>query len=85
MAQWVLKQSGKVVPLRTLRRLHPHELSVTNEVERDKRLLFMNNIRRKFGDAVNLPPAGVVELPTIEEETQEDLLENWLEDPNEMR
>ena len=57
---------------------------MTNEEEPYKRLLFMNNIRRKFGDSVNLPPV-VVELPTIEEETQEDLLENWLDDPHEMR
>ncbi len=85
MAQWVLKQSGQVIPLRTLRRLTPHELSVTNEDERNKRHLFMNRIRSKFGDSVNLPPPGVVELPTIEEETEEDLLENWLDDPHEMK
>ena len=84
MAQWVLKESGYVVPLRTLRRLTPHELSVTNEDERDKRLLFMNNIRRRFGDATNLPPQGVVELPTIEEETTDDLYEAWLDDPDDL-
>ena len=84
MSQWVLKQSGKIIPLRSLRRLTPHELSVTNEDERNKRHLFMNRIRSKFGDSVNLPPEGVVELPTIEEETEEDLLDNWLEDPHEM-
>jgi len=81
MAQWVLKENGEIVPLRTLRRLTPHELSVTNETERDKRLLFMNNIRRKYGDAANLPPPGVVTLPTIEEENEEELYQSWLEDP----
>ena len=85
MAQWVLKRSGRIVPLRSLRRLTPHELSVTNEDERDKRILFMNDIRRRYGDSVNLPPVGVVELPTIEEETQEDLLENWLDDSHDMQ
>eukprot|EP00985_Skeletonema_marinoi_P022313 scaffold14236_cov168-Skeletonema_marinoi.AAC.1 len=85
MAQWVLKRSGRIVPLRLLRRLTPHELSVTNEDERDKRILFMNDIRRRYGDSVNLPPVGVVELPTIEEETQEDLLENWLDDSHDMQ
>ena len=82
MAQWVLKATGHVVPLRTLRRLNPHELSVTNEDERDKRLLFMNKIRRRYGDATDLPPEGVVELPTIEEESNEELYLAWLEDPD---
>ena len=31
IAQWVLKATGHVLPLRTLRRLTPHESSVTNE------------------------------------------------------
>lgn len=84
MAQWILKASGHVIPLRTLRRLTPHELSVTNEDERDKRLLFMNDIRRRYGDATNLPPQGVVELPTIEEETDEDLYQSWLDDPEDL-
>ena len=82
MAQWVLKDTGHVVPLRTLRRLTPHELSVTNEDERDKRALFMNKIRQRFGDATHLPPEGVVELPTIEEESYEDLYMAWLDDPD---
>ena len=84
MAQWVLKESGYIVPLRTLRRLTPHELSVTNETERDKRLNFMNNIRRRYGDATNLPPKGEIVLPTIEEETSDDLYEAWLEDPEDL-
>ena len=41
MAQWVLTQAGQVVARRTLRRLTPHELSVTNETERAKRQAFM--------------------------------------------
>jgi hypothetical protein len=33
MAQWVLKDNGKVLPRRTLRRLSSAELSLTNESE----------------------------------------------------
>ena len=80
MCQWVLKETGHIIPLRTLRRLTPFELSVTNETERDKRLNFMNNIRRRYGDATRLPPDGEVVLPTIEEETSDDLYQVWLED-----
>lgn len=80
MCQWVLKETGHIIPLRTLRRLTPFELSVTNETERDKRLNFMNNIRRRYGDATRLPPDGEVVLPTIAEETSDDLYQVWLED-----
>ena len=41
----------------------------------------MNKIRRRFGDATNLPPEGVVELPTIEKESDEELYLVWSEDP----
>jgi len=84
MAQWVLKDTGNVIPLRTLRRLTPFELSVTNEDERDKRLNFMNKIRRRFGDATTVPPEGVVELPAIEEESNEDLYHMWLDDAEDL-
>ena len=84
MCQWVLTQKGTVVPRRTLRRLTPHELSVTNETERDKRRVFMDEIRRRYGDALNLPSPGKAILPTIEEETEEDLYEMWLNDPTDM-
>ncbi len=36
MAQWILKENGKVVPRRTIRRLTPSELSISNVVELDK-------------------------------------------------
>ena len=80
MAQWVLTQAGQVVARRTLRRLTPHELSVTNETERAKRQAFMEDIRRKFGDAVTLPPKGEIILPTIKEESDEALYQMWLGD-----
>ena len=40
MCQWVLSESGKVKPCRTIRRLTPHELSVTNEVEKGQAVPF---------------------------------------------
>ena len=80
MAQWVLTQTGSIVPRRTLRRLTPHELSVTNETERAKRQTFMEDIRRRLGDAATLPPLGEVVLPTIPEESNEALYNMWLGD-----
>jgi hypothetical protein len=44
MAQWILKENGQVVPCRTLRRLSPAELALSNVVEADKRLSFDNSI-----------------------------------------
>jgi hypothetical protein len=40
MAQWILKENGKVVPCCTLHHLTPAELSPSNEVEMEKRSLF---------------------------------------------
>jgi hypothetical protein len=55
MAQWILKENGKVVPRRTLRRLTPAELSPSNEVESEKRSLFNAAIRNVLGDSVRIP------------------------------
>lgn len=85
MAQWILCRNGTIVPRRTLRRLTPHELSVTNEAERDKRRSFMDGIYQKFGDATTMPPEHDVTLPTIEEESDEELYEMWLDDPTDLR
>jgi hypothetical protein len=57
MAQWVLKDNGKIVPLRTLCRLSPAELSLTNETEAEKRLHFTTPICGILGDSILLPAA----------------------------
>jgi hypothetical protein len=54
MAQWILKENGKVVPCCTLRRLTPAELSPSNEVEMEKRSLFNVAIRGVLGDSVKI-------------------------------
>eukprot|EP00984_Skeletonema_dohrnii_P031844 scaffold24879_cov79-Skeletonema_dohrnii-CCMP3373.AAC.1 len=48
---------------------------VTNETKRDKRqsFMFMNDVRRTFGNATTLPSKEEVILPTIEEETAEEI------------
>ena len=87
MAQWILTESGNVVARRTIRRLTPHELSVTNEDERDKRRMFMERIRARHGDSLHLPSTGEqvsTALPTIPEETEDDLYKLWLEDPTDL-
>jgi hypothetical protein len=55
MAQWILKENGKVVPRRTLRRLTPDELSPSNEVESEKRSQFNVAIQSVLGDSVTIP------------------------------
>ncbi len=51
MAQWILKENGKVVPCRTLRPLTPAELSPSNEVEMEKRSLFNVTTCGVLGDS----------------------------------
>jgi hypothetical protein len=55
MAQWILKENGKVVPRLTLRRLTPAELSPSNKVEMEKRSLFNVAICGVLGDFVKIP------------------------------
>ena len=54
MAQWILKENGKVVPCHTLRRLTPAELSPSNKVETEKCSLFNVAIRGVLGDSVEI-------------------------------
>ena len=56
MAQWVLKYNGKIVPRRSVRRLTPGEMALSNETEVRKRLQFDANIQTKLGDGYSLPP-----------------------------
>ena len=83
MAQSVLTQKGTIVTRRSLRKLTPFELSVTNEDEKFKRQCFLQDIRQKLGDPCTLP-SGELTLPTIEEESTAELYEMWLQDPNDL-
>ena len=56
MAQWILKFNGKIVPRRSVRRLTPGELALSNETEVRKRQQFDENIQSKLGDSYSLPP-----------------------------
>jgi hypothetical protein len=55
MAQWILKENGKVVPRCTLRRLTPAELSSSNKIEMEKCSLFNVAIGGVLGDSVKIP------------------------------
>jgi hypothetical protein len=81
MCQWILSDNGIVKPCRTIRRLTLHELSVTNEAEKDKRSRFMQEIRRKLGDLLRVA-SGQIDtlLDPIEEETVDELYQIWLDD-----
>ena len=53
MAQWILKANGQVVPHRSVRPLHPGEL--TSPSEQSKRQSFDALIERRFGTSINPP------------------------------
>ena len=55
MAQWVLKDNGKVLPQRTLRQLSTAKLSLTNESEAERRMLFTTSVLGILGDSISLP------------------------------
>ena len=65
MAQWILKENGKVVPRRTLHRLTSNELAPSNKVEIDKHSNFTLLIRANLGDSISLPHAP---LPAVHED-----------------
>ena len=69
MANWVLTQSGKVIPRRTIRRLKKDESSASNEVEAHKRASFTADITSKLGDSIKLPSAP---MPKWEEPDWDD-------------
>ena len=52
MAQWILKENGKVVPWRTLCRLTSNELAPSNKVEIDKHSNFTSLICANLGDSI---------------------------------
>ena len=53
MTQWVLKQNGKIVPRRKMRRLTPEEWA--REIEIKKRSEFNDAIKARYGDSFSLP------------------------------
>ena len=57
MAQWVLKDNGKVLPRRTLRRLSTAELSLSNESEAERHMIFTTFVCGILGDSISLPAA----------------------------
>ncbi len=55
MAQWILKENGRVVPWRTFCCLSPAELAPTNEVEVENQALFNTSICGWLGDSIKIP------------------------------
>ena len=53
ITQWVLKQNGKIVPRRTMRRLTPEEWE--REIEINNRSEFNDEIKARYGDSFSLP------------------------------
>jgi hypothetical protein len=55
MANWVLTQTGQVIPCRIILQLKKDESNASNEVEAAKRATYMAEITSQLGDSVNLP------------------------------
>ena len=54
MAQWCLIENGKIVPRRYVVPLTTAQLNNNEEIL--KRNFFINCIRKRYGDSINLPP-----------------------------
>ena len=63
MAQWILRENGKVIVRRSLRRLTPGELAQSNDAERAKRDMFDSRIRSKLGDSLAPPKDPLEDQP----------------------
>ena len=72
MCQWILQKNGQVVPRRTLRRLRAEELSITNEVEIERRAAFDADIKRLLGDSISNPPQEIEADPMDPHHTFDD-------------
>jgi len=68
MAQWILRENGKVIVRRSLRRLTPAELAPSNEAEKAKRDAFTLSIRAKLGDSLSPPPVPL---------SEDDIVTDW--------
>ena len=55
MANWVLTQTGQVIPCRIILQLKKDESNASNEVEAAKRAAYTAEITLQLGDSVNLP------------------------------
>ncbi len=55
MAQWVLKENGKVVPRQSLQCLTPAESALSNKVKVAKRATFNTSITAILSDSVSVP------------------------------
>ena len=76
MAQWILKDNGKVEPCRSIRHLTPNELAISNEDEKSKREIFTNSICGLLGDSISLlaetPPNPMDEFWELEPYADDD-------------
>jgi hypothetical protein len=62
MAQWVLKDNGKVVPQWSIRHLSAAKLAPSNEDEHSKRENFSTSICGLLGDSISLPATPLPNL-----------------------
>jgi len=69
MAQWILKANGYVVPRRSARPLTIAEK--TSETEIEKRRIFVELIKRRWGTSINPPPDPVKESSEEDKEFEE--------------
>ena len=78
MAQWVLKATGQVVPRQSLQPLTTAEKHRT--VENKKHNLFDALIERRMGTSINPPPTTEEQDPTMEELTNQNDLDDEMDE-----
>ncbi len=66
MAQWILKENGKVVPCQSLHHLTKAESAPSNEVEVAKRATYNASITKILGNSVSIP-IGPLPDPQVED------------------
>ena len=66
MAQWILKENGRVMPCCTLRCLFQVELSLSNKVEVEKHSSFNASIWSILGNSVKIPKVVPLDNETTE-------------------
>ena len=78
MAQWVLKATGRVVPRQSLRPLTTAEKHST--VDHKKHDVFDALIERRMGTSINPPPTTEDQDPTMEELTNQNDLDDKMDE-----
>ena len=68
MTQCILKDNGRIIPWRTVKKLTIEHLDPSNEVEKGKRYDFDKKFRSILGNSVDLPPSALEPKYSLEDD-----------------